>query len=191
MYCPSCGEELAADSAFCTNCGEQIEASEEPTEAGQQAETTREQAAHQAGSPPAGGGAASTQGSATAAKGEVAGGLEENVAGTLAYVLGFVTGLIFLLIEEDNDFVRFHAAQSIVVFGGLFVLGSVLSLLQGILTLGGIRFVGWMLAAVLGFSSMLVSLAALVLWIVLMVKAYNGERYALPVAGGMAESLAS
>lgn len=191
MYCPSCGEELAADSAFCTNCGEQIDASDAPTEAGQQADTGHEQAAPQTGAAPAGGGPASPQASATAPKNEVAGGLEENVAGTLAYVLGFVTGLIFLLIEEDNDFVRFHAAQSIVVFGGLFVLGSVFSFLQGILALGGIRFVGWMLAAILGLSSMLVSLAALVLWIVLMVKAYNGERYALPVAGGMAESLAA
>ena len=44
-------------------------------------------------------------------------GLEDNIAGLLCYVAGWVSGLIFLLIETENKFVRFHAVQSIIVFG--------------------------------------------------------------------------
>ena len=46
-------------------------------------------------------------------------GLDENVAGLLCYVLGWVSGLVFILIEQENNFVRFHAMQSIIVFGAL------------------------------------------------------------------------
>src|ERR1700677_163601 len=55
-------------------------------------------------------------------------GMDENVAGLLCYILGWVTGLIFFLIDK-RPFVRFHAAQSIVVFGGLTVIRIVLSML--------------------------------------------------------------
>ena len=50
-------------------------------------------------------------------------GLTENVAGLLCYVLGWITGVIFLLIESENKFVRYHAMQSIVVFGALNAIG--------------------------------------------------------------------
>jgi len=49
-------------------------------------------------------------------------GLQENIAGLLCYVLGWVTGIIFLFIEKENKFVRFHAVQSIVVFGVLSII---------------------------------------------------------------------
>ena len=64
---------------------------------------------------------------------------EGNVPALLTYVLGWVTGLVFLLIEKEDDFVRFNAAQSIVVFGGLTVLtfvpilGQILSIFYGLL----------------------------------------------------------
>ena len=104
-------------------------------------------------------------------------GIQPNVAALLSYLLGWVTGLIFFLIEKDNKFVRFHAMQSMVVFGGLTVFNIVLSMLLSIL---GIYFG-------LFFLFRLVWLAALVLWIVLMIKAYQGEKFKLPVAGDIAE----
>jgi uncharacterized membrane protein len=104
-------------------------------------------------------------------------GIEPNVAGLLCYVLGWVTGLIFFLIEKDNKFIRFHAMQSMVVFGGLTILNIFLSMVLSIL---GIYY---------GFHFLfqLVWLAALVLWIVLMIKAYQGETFKIPVAGEIAE----
>lgn len=101
-------------------------------------------------------------------------GLEENVAGLLCYVLGWITGLIFFLIEKDNKFVRFHAMPSIIVFGTLTVASIVIS---------WIPFIGW----VIGW---LISILAVVLWIVLMIKAFQGEKYKLPWAGDMAEKAA-
>ncbi len=98
-------------------------------------------------------------------------GMQPNVAGLLCYLLGFVTGIVFLIIEKENKFVRFHAMQSIIVFGGLFVLQIIL---------GFIPIIGWAIGFLLG-------IVALILWILLMVKAYNGEMYKLPVVGDMAE----
>nr|WP_255647946.1 DUF4870 domain-containing protein [Pseudalkalibacillus hwajinpoensis] len=99
-------------------------------------------------------------------------GLEENVAGLLAYVLGFVTGIIFLLIEKENKFVRFHAMQSIVVFGAFFIASLVLNVIPVIGTI---------------VSVLILPPLSLIVWIVLMVKAYQGNRYKLPVAGDFSE----
>ncbi len=100
-------------------------------------------------------------------------GLEPNVAGLLCYLFGWISGLIFFLIEKD-DFVRFHAMQSIIVFGAI----TVLSIIFGILFM--VPFVGAILGAILWIGT-------LILWILLMVKAYQGERFKLPVAGDLAE----
>jgi uncharacterized membrane protein len=102
-------------------------------------------------------------------------GLSQNVAGLLCYIGGWISGIVFLVLEQKNDFVRFHAAQSIVVFGTLNLASMVLGWIPGV---GGI-FTG--LAA--AFS--------IVFWIVLMIKAYQGELYKLPIAGEIAELLAS
>jgi uncharacterized membrane protein len=98
-------------------------------------------------------------------------GLPNNMAGALCYLLGPVTGIIFLLLEKENTFIRFHAMQSTVVFGGLFVLN---------IFLGFIPILGWL-------TGTLLSLVGLVLWVVLLVKAYQGERYKLPYIGEIAE----
>jgi len=98
-------------------------------------------------------------------------GIDENVAGLLCYVLGWVTGLVFFLIEKDSKFVRFHAMQSIIVFGVLSVASIIL---RWIPIIGGI-------------ISGLIGLLSLVLWIILMIKAYQGEKFKLPWAGDMAE----
>lgn len=94
-------------------------------------------------------------------------GLEENVAGFLCYLLGFITGIVFLIVEKKSSFVKFHAKQSTITFLILFVIS---------LIIGWIPFIGF-LAVIL----------SLILWLLLMIKALKGERYMLPIVGKMAE----
>jgi uncharacterized membrane protein len=105
----------------------------------------------------------------------------ENIAGLLCYVLGWLTGIIFLLIDR-RPFVKFHAAQSIVVFGGLTVLRIALAFMSGMSGL-----IGWGFVGLLG---LLVGLLTFVLWILLMVKAYQHELFKLPIAAPIAEGIA-
>ena len=96
-------------------------------------------------------------------------GLDENVASALCYVLVWVTGLIFFLVEKDNKTVRFHAMQSIVVFLPLQIL---------------YWFASWFLF----FFSWVIGIVMLILWIVLIIKAYQGEKFKVPIAGDIAEN---
>lgn len=98
-------------------------------------------------------------------------GLSENLAGLLTYLVGPITGIIFLIIEKESKFVRFHAIQSIGISIALIVLNSVL---------WAIPILGWLLA-------ILISPLTLILWIVLMWKAYSGKMFKLPIIGQMAE----
>ncbi len=102
-------------------------------------------------------------------------GLEPNVAGLLCYLGAWITGIIFLVIEQKSKFVRFHALQSIVAFGALTVASAMLS---------WIPFVGSFFGAVIG-------ILAFILWILLMVKAYQGELYRVPLAGHVAGGILS
>ncbi len=99
-------------------------------------------------------------------------GLEENVASLLCYVIVWVTGIVFFLIEEKNKVVRFRAMQSIIVFLPLSIISGILTVLFG------------------GIFGTLIGFLTLALWIVLMVKAYQGGIYKLPVAGDLAEKWA-
>ena len=92
-------------------------------------------------------------------------GLNKNTAGALSYVLGPVTGVIFLIMEKDKT-VRFHAMQSIVVFLGLFVL-------QFVMTFTIILIPLVPLLSIVGF----------VLWLLLIYKAWQGEEWEVPVLG--------
>lgn len=107
--------------------------------------------------------------------------MAENVAGTLCYALGWITGLIFYLTDK-RPYVRFHAAQSIVVFGALTIVGIFLGRLYGFSSYG---------AGMAGVSAghALWHLVELVLWILLMIKAYQGERFRLPIAADLADSI--
>jgi uncharacterized membrane protein len=109
-------------------------------------------------------------------------GLQENVAGLLCYVLGWLTGLIFLLIDK-RPFVRFHAAQSIVVFGGL----TILRICMTFFLIGGSGLGMWWLWSLI---SLCVTLAFFVAWILLMVMAYQGKWFEVPIAAGIAKSIA-
>jgi uncharacterized membrane protein len=98
-------------------------------------------------------------------------GLEQNTASLLCYLLGWITGIVFFVLERENALVRFHALQSIVVFGVLTIASALLT---------WIPVLGDVLGAIIGIT-------AFVLWIVLMVKAYQGEKYKIPWAGDFAE----
>ena len=111
--------------------------------------------------------------------------LSPNTAALLSYVLGWLTGLIFFLIDK-RPYVRFHAAQSIITFGGLHIVRAVLGLIFGVgLWFGhkGRMWPGWPILSLLGIVSF-------VLWIVLMVKAHQGQKYKLPIVGDLAENWA-
>ncbi len=100
-------------------------------------------------------------------------GLSPNVAGLLCYVAGWITGIIFLVLEQRNKFVRFHAAQSIVTFGTITVAGIAL----GLIPVVGVAF------------SSIIGIIGFIVWIIMMVKASNGEWYKLPWAGDVAEKM--
>ena len=157
-FCSACGSDVGG-AAFCPKCGAAQGAAAAPASA------------------PAGGAPVAAAGTS---------GLEENVAGLLCYVLGWVTGLIFFIIDK-RPFVKFHAAQSMVVFGGLHIISIVLGIFFG----AGMMFRGGFGA--FGMGAMLyglINLVALILWILLMVKAYQHEKFEVPIAAGIAKGFA-
>lgn len=93
-------------------------------------------------------------------------GMQPNVAALLSYLLGWISGLIFFLIEKENKFVRFHAMQSLMLFGGLTVIAIIPFVNLLVIILGPLSFV---------------------LWIILMIKAYQGQMFKLPLVGDLAE----
>ena len=99
-------------------------------------------------------------------------GLDENVAGFFCYLLGFITGIVFLVLEKKSPFVRFHAMQSTITFLSLFVISLILGFIP--------------IIALLVYPIWILSL---ILWLLLMIKALRGERYMLPIVGKMAEDI--
>ena len=98
---------------------------------------------------------------------------ENNLLGVLCYLFGWVTGvIIWFSVGRTNAFLRFHAMQSILFSVALMIIFIVLSFLP---------VVGWIISGILG-------IAVLILWIMLMVKAYQGQRYKLPIIGDYAEN---
>lgn len=117
-----------------------------------------------------------------------ASGMADNVAGLLCYILGLITGILFLLLApyNQNKTIRFHAFQSIFFNVGMIVLMIVLTILSMILTaivpiLGGILMM---------LVSLVVWLGSFVVWIMLMVKAYQNQKWVLPLIGPLAEKQA-
>lgn len=98
-------------------------------------------------------------------------GMDENIAALLSYLAGIITGILFYVLEKESDFVKFHALQSMFAFGGLFVLNVVL---------GMIPIIGWAVG-------LLLNVVMVVVWILCMVKAFQGERYKLPWVGDLVE----
>ncbi len=159
-FCGSCGAQIADGIAFCPKCGAAQAAS--------------------GGAPVANPGATPVS---TAAPTVSNPGMTNNMAGALAYFLGFVTGILFLILEPYNKdrFVRFHAFQSI--FFGVAVCGFwiIFSFLWTSLFFGGVGFffLLWRLIQLVEFAFFLC-------WLFLMYKAYNKEEFKLPIIGELA-----
>jgi len=108
-------------------------------------------------------------------------GLAPNVSGALAYLLGPITGIVFLLLEKENRYVRFHAGQSIGVWVAFLIFSVVLTVISGVL--GAIPVLGWLFALVFLFVSLGMTLVGLGLWLFLMYKGYSGEQWEFPFIG--------
>ncbi len=98
-------------------------------------------------------------------------GMNENVTALLAYLFGWVSGLIVFLLEKENDFVRYHAMQSMVVFGGITILSVVFTVVP--------------IFHAIVFP--LLNLVGLILWVVLMIKAAQHERFRIPVVSDITD----
>ncbi|MEM5836738.1 MAG: DUF4870 domain-containing protein [Candidatus Aenigmatarchaeota archaeon] len=102
-------------------------------------------------------------------------GLDENIEALLAYLLGWITGIIFYLLEKESKFVKFHALQSFIAFLILQVAGIFFGILP---------IIGFFIAGI-------ISIITLITWIVCMIKAYKGEWFKLPVVGEIANKKVS
>jgi len=103
-------------------------------------------------------------------EGKTSTGIQENMAGLLCYLGWWVTGIIFLILEKQNKFVRFHATQSLILFGLIFIIAIIFSPIP-----------------IIGFIGTIFWVIGVILWIVLMVMAYQGKTYKLPWIGNLAE----
>ena len=110
-------------------------------------------------------------------------GLTPNLAGALADLLGPITGIIFLILDKTNTFVRFHAMQSTVLWVGWVIASIALSILSGV-----VPVIGWIFGLVL---SIVMSFGGFILWLVLMWKAYQGQEWELPIVGPFARKQVS
>jgi uncharacterized membrane protein len=166
MFCPNCGASV--QGRFCAKCGTSVDAAAAPSGAaapGAQAYST----------------GATPGAQPYAAPTATSSGIAPNVAGTLSYLLGFITGILFLVLAPYNQdkFVRFHAFQSIFLSVAWFAVNIAQAMLWVILP--------WGVASML---SMLIGLAFFAAVIFLMIKAYQGERFKLPLIGDLAEKQA-
>lgn len=160
--CTKCGAELSSESAFCGSCGNRV--------AGGQSGATASPLTP-----------ASAGGSGAVASGT---GLTMNLAAALSYVLGAITGVLFLVIEpyKNNRFVRFHAMQSIIFCVACVVLAIVWSIVIGILvSIAGL----WVLTIDLPIH-WLVGLGIFAFWLFLMFQAYSNREYRIPWIGDIA-----
>jgi uncharacterized membrane protein len=122
-------------------------------------------------------------------------GLDANIAALLAYLLGFLGGLIFFFMEKSSRFVKFHAMQSILfqVLIAVFVIFAIIvSVILGVL---GAAMNGGIIITILGglFTLVLVvvCLALFIGFVMLLIKAFQGQMFKLPIIGNMAEKFAS
>jgi uncharacterized membrane protein len=156
-FCPNCGAALTEGSGFCGACGKPIGAANQAPQA--------------------------TGAASTATPGAASSGLSSNVAGTLAYVLGLITGIIFLVLEpyKNDRFVRFHAMQSIFFSVACIVFAIAWSILTGLLL-----SISGFLAFVTLPIHFLFSLGIFILWLFVMYQAYNNREYRIPLIGAIA-----
>jgi uncharacterized membrane protein len=166
-FCGNCGAALNPGASFCGSCGAAVVAAPSGTQA--PPAPPAEFQTSTAGGPPV-----SAPTSAPMAS---------NVAGLLAYVLGFITGIIFLVIEpyKHDRFVRFHAFQSILFSAVAIGFSVVWMIIEAVLF--AVTYAFW---HVMFLVWVLVRLGFFICWLFLLYKAYNNERFMLPVIGPIA-----
>jgi uncharacterized membrane protein len=162
-FCPQCGSEAAGN--FCPRCGAGIGIADA-----------------------AAGGAQAGFAPPPVTPTSQSSGMTQNVAAALCYLVGLVTGIIFLVIApyNQNKVVRFHAFQSIFLHLAIIVLFILLGILTTIMGLAthGFSFI------ISGLLYPLLMLCAVVLWIYMMYSAYNNKTVVLPVIGPLAQKQA-
>ena len=166
MFCSNCGERIE-NADVCPNCGHQQTAD---TETMNSSGTT----AHGTNAQP------TVAATATSAESFPTASIEEHVAGALAYVLGWITGIIFLILDK-REFVRFHAAQSLLATGVLSILSFIASRI--------FRLLFWRAWFIFSGILIIFNLAIVGLAVFLIYQAYQKKRFKLPIIGDLAEKL--
>ena len=115
-------------------------------------------------------------------------GLDENVASAACYVLGWLTGIIFLLVEKDNKTVRFHAMQSVLTFLPLMIIIWIIGAILTALFFTAMGVGGFGIWGIISLIMTLIWIVMLLLWLFLMWKAYSGEKFLVPIVGPIAEA---
>jgi uncharacterized membrane protein len=159
MFCSKCGAKNAEKAKFCSKCGAKLGEAETPTP---------------------------TE-SAAKPEAESSTGMSANVAGLLCYVAGWITGIVFVVLEKKSTFVKFHAWQSIMTFGVLTVVQIILSII-GSIALVTLSPGPWWFAHILGIIVWVITVG---LWIALILLAYQGKMWKVPGAGNWAEKQAN
>jgi uncharacterized membrane protein len=121
-------------------------------------------------------------------------GLDENVAALLSYVFGWVSGLIFFLIEKDSRLVRFHAMQSILLNAFILVAGIVIWIIVFVLFLISTQLpsiIGSLIGLIITLIWVVFSVGLLIAWIMCLIKAFQGQYFKLPVIGAFAEKFST
>ncbi len=168
-FCANCGTQVNDGAGFCAGCGKQVGSGPQPVSIAQP---------FAAGATPSGaqpGVAISSQAGGTA--------LASNLAGALCYILGFITGILFLVLEpyKRDRFVRFHAMQSILysAFGIVFRIG------WSILVSAVSDLTGWAVLALVPVG-IVISLGLFLFWLFLMYQAYSNREFRIPIIGAIA-----
>jgi uncharacterized membrane protein len=158
MFCSKCGTENPDGAKFCSKCGAGLGVVATPTEGAAKPET------------------------------ESSTGMSANTAGLLCYVAGWITGIVFVVLEKKSKFVKFHAWQSIMTFGVLTVVQIILSIIGTIAWATSPFWGPWWFAHVLGIIVWVITVG---LWIALILLAYQSKMWKVPWAGNWAEKQAS
>ncbi|HEY2961996.1 MAG TPA: DUF4870 domain-containing protein [Pyrinomonadaceae bacterium] len=121
-------------------------------------------------------------------------GLDENVAALLSYVFGWLSGLIFFLIEKDSRLVRFHAMQSILFNVLIAIVGIVLWVVMFVLLLVSTQLpgiVGTLISLIITLVWIAFSVGLLIAWVMCLIKAYQSQYFKLPIIGNFAEKFSA
>jgi uncharacterized membrane protein len=185
-FCGSCGTDVTGVS-WCPKCGAAVAGAAAPAGAAASSGAAQSAATSGGATAPAGAATPPAAGAATpppAAGAAAQGGLADNVAGALAYVT-IIPAIIFLVIEpfKNIKFVRFHALQCLFYGAVCIILQIGLSVLSFVLAFVGVGFLGTLLIPLL-------MLGIFVGWIILVLKAYQGQQFKLPLIGDMAAKYA-